>query len=268
MEDERHDLSEWQKVQRDMSPKHDFPVTECRYKYLVCSTPRSGSTLLCTGLASTGLAGRPMEYYSPNYVKAYRLRIGSAIGVTLSEYRQFLLERRTSPNGVFGMKMHFGNLPNVLEASEAQKEFVADFDRLIFLERRNKLAQAVSFSKARATGVYRVAPGETVDASSSAAVPYSFQSVATALSWLADREAGWLSLLKGFGDRTISLTYEELARDYAGSMRRVLVELGLADAVAALKPRPQVLAQSDPSNRRWQELFVQELRDSAGFSSS
>jgi LPS sulfotransferase NodH len=196
-------------------------------------------------------------------VKAYRLRIGSAFGVELSQYRQFLLERRTSPNGVFGMKMHFGNLPNVLAAIEAQKEFVADFDRLIFLTRRNKLAQAVSFSKARATGVYRIAPGEAVDASSVSGVPYSFESVATALSWLADREAGWLSLLEDFGDKTISLTYEELAHDYVGSMRRVLIALGLTEAVAALRPRPQVLAQSDQSNRRWRELFLQELRDGA-----
>src|SRR3954447_11167479 len=31
--------------------------------YLVCATPRSGSTLLCELLKSTGLAGRPAEYF-------------------------------------------------------------------------------------------------------------------------------------------------------------------------------------------------------------
>ncbi|MGI9058103.1 MAG: Stf0 family sulfotransferase [Ktedonobacteraceae bacterium] len=31
--------------------------------YLVCATPRSGSTLLCEALANTGIAGNPKEYF-------------------------------------------------------------------------------------------------------------------------------------------------------------------------------------------------------------
>ena len=31
--------------------------------YLVCATPRSGSTLLCEALAVTGVAGRPYEFF-------------------------------------------------------------------------------------------------------------------------------------------------------------------------------------------------------------
>jgi LPS sulfotransferase NodH len=31
--------------------------------YLVCATPRSGSTLLCESLKATGRAGRPEEYF-------------------------------------------------------------------------------------------------------------------------------------------------------------------------------------------------------------
>ena len=31
--------------------------------YLVCATPRSGSTLVCKALRDTGVAGRPEEYF-------------------------------------------------------------------------------------------------------------------------------------------------------------------------------------------------------------
>src|SRR5919109_2288957 len=31
--------------------------------YLVCATPRSGSTLVCQALKETGVAGRPEEYF-------------------------------------------------------------------------------------------------------------------------------------------------------------------------------------------------------------
>ncbi len=38
-------------------------VTEPTRSYLVCATPRSGSTLLCEALLATGVAGRPREYF-------------------------------------------------------------------------------------------------------------------------------------------------------------------------------------------------------------
>ena len=31
--------------------------------YLVCATPRSGSTLVCQALKATGVAGNPEEYF-------------------------------------------------------------------------------------------------------------------------------------------------------------------------------------------------------------
>src|SRR4028119_1183918 len=31
--------------------------------YLICATPRSGSTLLCDALGRTGIAGRPAEHF-------------------------------------------------------------------------------------------------------------------------------------------------------------------------------------------------------------
>ena len=32
--------------------------------YMICATPRSGSTLLCKALQNTGLAGKPDEYFA------------------------------------------------------------------------------------------------------------------------------------------------------------------------------------------------------------
>jgi LPS sulfotransferase NodH len=38
-------------------------MTEPSRNYLVCATPRSGSTLVCKALRDTGVAGRPEEYF-------------------------------------------------------------------------------------------------------------------------------------------------------------------------------------------------------------
>src|SRR5262249_13821667 len=41
----------------------DGRVALPRASYLVCASPRSGTELLCRGLAATGVAGRPQEYF-------------------------------------------------------------------------------------------------------------------------------------------------------------------------------------------------------------
>ena len=47
-----------------------------RAPYLVCSTPRSGSSLLCDALALTGRMGAPIEYFNPDHRRALSERWG------------------------------------------------------------------------------------------------------------------------------------------------------------------------------------------------
>ena len=42
--------------------------------YLICATPRSGSSLLCEALRNTGLAGKPDEYFGPMHVERWNER--------------------------------------------------------------------------------------------------------------------------------------------------------------------------------------------------
>jgi trehalose 2-sulfotransferase len=42
--------------------------------YLICATPRSGSSLLCEALRNTGLAGNPDEYFGPMHVERWNER--------------------------------------------------------------------------------------------------------------------------------------------------------------------------------------------------
>src|SRR3954453_9104678 len=53
--------------------------------YLICATPRSGSTLLAQLLASTGLAGTPIEYFHEERMATLRDEWGT---VSLDEYRR------------------------------------------------------------------------------------------------------------------------------------------------------------------------------------
>jgi LPS sulfotransferase NodH len=109
-----------------------------RVSYLVCATPRSGSTLLCEGLKATGVAGRPEEYFEadprtgrPRTPADFlaglddqeaQLLIGSAQSPEPPAYSSlFDVERHedhlarvrawgTTANGVFGAKVMWGHV--------------------------------------------------------------------------------------------------------------------------------------------------------------
>src|ERR1700722_15250720 len=70
---------------------------------MLCATPRTGSYLLCEGLQHTGLAGKPTEYFSGGYEQYWRPRWGVK---TYSEYLARVTKIGTTPNGVFGVKVH------------------------------------------------------------------------------------------------------------------------------------------------------------------
>src|SRR6476660_7881628 len=106
------------------------------HTYLVCATPRSGSTLLCELLSATGVAGRPQEYFEdlqatgrPRQPRQYfdgldapealellaptepgAARLPGAFAARFPE----VLAAGTTPNGVFGAKLMWGYLPDLL----------------------------------------------------------------------------------------------------------------------------------------------------------
>jgi trehalose 2-sulfotransferase len=163
--------------------------------YIVCATPRSGSTLVCHALADTGVAGRPEEYFEalrhsgrPRRPEEYfvgvedqsiRDHLGErGIGneppprsplwsrAAYDRYLEWAFETGTTANGVFGAKLmwgYFGDFVSLLRNVPSYRDLpVADllpevFPDLTFVRviRANKLRQAVSLWKAVQTATWR-----------------------------------------------------------------------------------------------------------------
>jgi len=116
-----------------------FVVRPPQRAYLVCATPRSGSTLLCEALRNTGVAGRPDEYYQhrrrtglPRRPREYfedegaetpevygilgeYTRVDDELTLydprrfpTYREYLDWTIQEATTQNGVFGAKVMWG----------------------------------------------------------------------------------------------------------------------------------------------------------------
>src|SRR3989344_5329916 len=76
-----------------------------RLSYVICTTVRSGSWMLCSALRQTGVAGRPAEYFGQTL---WESMMNSRSILHLQDTRDFLervFESSTTENGVCGLKI-------------------------------------------------------------------------------------------------------------------------------------------------------------------
>ena len=135
-------------------PEHDCPPYdgERRY-YVVCSPPRTGSTLLCRMMAASGVMGAPGEFFHPTNgwpIMAKRLGLWRDGKVDLDAYVDGLKAIRTTPNGVFGVKINYWMIGRMIENKVISTHFPGAV--FVYLTRRDLVAQGVSFEIARQTG--------------------------------------------------------------------------------------------------------------------
>jgi LPS sulfotransferase NodH len=170
-------------------------TTKPKSSYLICATPRSGSTLLCEALKSTGIAGLPEEYFEAlrhsglprrpqeYFIGAQDRTILRHLGELSSgdgqparsrlwdrhDYEPFLnwaIGQGTTPNGVFGAKLmwgYFGDFVSLLREIPEYRKLPTDellptaFPDLSYIRvvRANKVRQAVSLWKAVQTATWR-----------------------------------------------------------------------------------------------------------------
>lgn len=80
--------------------------------YLLCGTPRTGSTLLCSLLQSTGVLGRPESYFREPDEVMWAERFGLPTdGRRVRDYFAFAQAARaagTTANGVFAARIMWG----------------------------------------------------------------------------------------------------------------------------------------------------------------
>ena len=132
---------------KDMDRRPDRKESPLR-KIVVFSTPRSGSSFFCHSMAATGLFGHPDEWLNTRRLEAYR-RYRGAAKLDLDEYYDYILRKSTSDNGVFTAKIHVDQYMFWKEKNIDVLKL--KFDKIIYICRNDKIAQAYSYAKAKKT---------------------------------------------------------------------------------------------------------------------
>lgn len=247
--------------------------------YVICTSPRSGSTLLCRLLAATGIAGRPSSlFHEPSlddWLERFKLVPNTERDEreVLAELFAAAMKRGRGGTNVFGLRLQrhsfafFRDKLAILHPDRlsdlARLEAAFGPTRFIHLTRLDKIGQAVSYVKAQQSGLWhrasdgceleRLAPPR--EPTYDAALLRSTHDTMTT----ADRE--WEAWFADQGIAPMRLTYEALSADPSAALRRVLEVLGL-DPTPAAYAVPDVAKLADATSREWAE----RLRTDLGFA--
>jgi LPS sulfotransferase NodH len=233
--------------------------------YVLCGTPRTGSTLLCSSLYSTGVLGRPESYFREPDEVAWATRFGLATeGGHVRDYRAFVnaaLSAGTSNNGVFGVRIMWGSLERMMEGlgQVPGKPDLLILEKalgpltFVHLRREDIAAQAVSWCRAEQTGYWQ--QGDVITQEPHQDIAH----MRLLMETIWKHNAAWQAWFDAQGVEPHTVTYEQLVGDH----RRVIQ--GIAAKLAVELPsnwRAQSLhrKQGDELNRDWADA----LRTSMG----
>lgn len=233
--------------------------------YVLCGTPRTGSTLLCGLLSSTGVLGHPESYFrQPDEVRwAEQFALPTRDGGVL-DYGAFVAKARvtgSTPNGVFGGRIMWGSLERLLvglgRATGASDLAVLE-DALgplafVHLRRDGLLEQAVSWSRAEQTGYWQEGDAATGH------VRLDVEKLQEFARTIYGHNAAWRAWFEGQAIEPLALTYEEVVGDHHAAVTRVADHLSV-ELPTDWRPRPRERQQADEISA----AHVAALREAGG----
>jgi trehalose 2-sulfotransferase len=245
--------------------------------YVIASTPRSGSSLLAAGLVATGVAGRPEEYFTPDYLEAYKEDLELTPQCSWTEYLTKVMAFASTENGVRGVKIHWRHVVSLARAlrfrGDSGEVLEALFPAAVFVNivRADRRAQALSLFRAETTGEWFRAVGSpstlrplglyltrpAPEPVALAGVAPTYEQIVAMERSLAAEQAAWTNHFTSRRLKVLTVRYEDLDADYRGEIARVLQFLGADPLHASGLPNPPLERQSDHINEHWRRLIDQ-----------
>lgn len=252
-------------------PSLDGPAPDSRGPcYMVCGTRRSGTTLTANLLWETGCLGKPFEYRLPTMRAQMDARMPPG-----PSYWERLRAVRSTPNGVFAFKevsplLYLGGDPAARAAEGPGGPGGAGApsggspggdpgrivpDKAVWVERRNEVAQAISYAVALKTGSFLPFQPERAEPE------YDFRAIFNAMAVLARAKTQWMEALAKDGLVPHKVVYEEIGPE---TIEGIAGFLGVALDRRPTAPPPAALKRAGRRSLEWEERFRREVEAHGG----
>jgi LPS sulfotransferase NodH len=251
-----------------LAADHDLPAGRgaAQRSYVICSTPRSGSTLLAEAMHRTGQLAIPAEYFEIGAALPYLYNRWQCTG--FEDYVRRLHDHRSTDSGLFGVKTHWHQLVQFCNMSQgaeplADIEFnviaavlrrVTPHPKFIFVTRNDKARQAVSHWVASKTQRW-IRLG---DAPASEPPPYDFAEISEFSRGIDASETFWNRFFALGQVEPMRIVYEDFVADYDDTVVRAAQHVG-GDVASLTVAPPRMRRQSNELSREYAERYRRQL---------
>lgn len=250
---------------------------------VLAASCRTGSNLLATALARTGVMGNVKEMLGeaalqrlscldlpqgrPSLRQLLEARSpGQPVSRTVYSKEEIvdmldrIGRRETGAQGVLSLKVMWGDYAGVLLARGLDVSYWGVPITWLRIRRLDHERQAVSWSRALQTGQW-------TSAGSARSIPtFQPEQIAHYLAMARKWDAGWDNYFQALGIQPFAIHYEDLSNAYEATIRAVFDHLGLVDHAV---PPPPLRRQADALNENWlrqfQALAGKPAPDTSGF---
>jgi LPS sulfotransferase NodH len=237
--------------------------------YTIWFSQRTGSTLLCKALESTGVAGVPREWFNcpPDLLTTFKK-------ADHAELQEYLFKLGSTDNGVFAInhsyyEPHFSQLietlrkfpacpPTVTKRTEVWEQVFPNH-RHIFMTRRNKIRLAVSWWRAIQSEEWHL-PINEQRKSKDISNGYSYDAINHLYNECSMREAGIQEFFAEGGIAPLNIFYEDFIQNYEGTIHTILDYLELDSQSISIAP-PALTQLADEVSEEWAQRFREERQN-------
>lgn len=247
---------------RDRSPFfREVPGAEPARRYLIATSGRTGSTLLCSRIAEYGSLGFPNEFLNESYISEFERLFPNP---SLDDFERYISHCFASKDGVFGLKTDWWRFRLAREMG-VLRAFYEPLDLVVWLKREDFVAQAVSLTLANETHVWHVR-GDQDDGLTAARhgeVAFDAKKIIAHARNILNQEYHWGRFFQTCEAPRVDLTYEDLARDVDEGVQAI------ADAFeapfAARRTAPDVRKARSGVAEAWCARFEDECGEFVEF---
>jgi LPS sulfotransferase NodH len=252
----------------ERSTEYDKPV--CRnmtqQSLIVAATQRSGSTLFCRDLELSAAIGTPREWLQHSdleeRIRAYGLKPGTPYAEVIRE----IVKRETNHRGLFAMKIMWDTLDaffDIMRKDHPDETGPTKLDtfrrlfpnpRFVFINRRDKLRQAVSFVKSLQSGAWVSREGKRP--ASSGILRFDYIAVREAVEKFEKEESLWREFFEQHTIPFAEFAYEDFVQDRSGSIKKALSLIGERPGNRETPLKNEIRRMSDDINRQWRQAFL------------
>lgn len=243
-----------------------------KQSYRIWFSQRTGSTLLCKGLEQTGVAGKPGEFFNIFTAGSLSEKYGAR---SFSELKEKIWKEGTTENGIFGIKHSYHtdrSKPLFQELQTLQgraneplssEEIVAPLFpncKHIYLTRRNKIRQAVSWWKAIKDEVWHLELGQSQkEAAAFYKDHYDFDALMHLFKEATLKECATQAYFDQFDIRPLTIVYEDMIKDFQGTLQQVLAYLEI-EATGVQLPNKYLQKTATDLSEQWVQRFRKDMQ--------